>query len=113
VDTTWGELQRLEAAPGVPTVGEPELVELVEQGRGRRDRRTAGSFGGRTIPGSINIPHTEMVEQRGELDPAQLSILFCNAGRSAPSRRTRSASGWRRVTRRRRWRTTAAGCTTG
>jgi hypothetical protein len=28
MDTTWGELQGLEAAPGVRTVGELELVEL-------------------------------------------------------------------------------------
>lgn len=43
VDTTWGELQRLEAAPGV-----------------------------------TNIPHTEMVERRSELDPDRVSTLFCN-----------------------------------
>jgi rhodanese-related sulfurtransferase len=78
VDTTWGELQRLEAAPGVPTVGELELVELVEQGALVVDCRTAGSFGGRTIPGSVNIPHTEMVERRAELDESRIAILFCN-----------------------------------
>jgi rhodanese-related sulfurtransferase len=78
VDTTWGELQRLEAAPGVPTVGELELVELVEQGALVVDCRTAGSFGGRTIPGSVNIPHTDMVERRAELDEDRIAILFCN-----------------------------------
>jgi rhodanese-related sulfurtransferase len=78
VDTTWGELQRLEAAPGVPTVGELELVELVEQGALVVDCRTAGSFGGRTIPGSINIPHTDMVERRAELDEGRIAVLFCN-----------------------------------
>jgi rhodanese-related sulfurtransferase len=78
VDTTWGELQRLEAAPGVQTVGELELVELVEQGALVVDCRTVGSFGGRTIPGSINIPHTEMVERRAELDEKRIAILFCN-----------------------------------
>jgi rhodanese-related sulfurtransferase len=78
VDTTWGELQRLEAAPGVRTVGELELVELVEQGALVVDCRTAGSFGGRTIPGSINIPHTDMVERRAELDQSRFAILFCN-----------------------------------
>ncbi len=78
VDTTWGELQRLEAAPGMQTVGELELIELVEQGAVVVDCRTAGSFGGRTIPGSINIPHTDMVERRAELDEHRIAILFCN-----------------------------------
>ena len=32
VDTTWGEMQPLEAAPGVRTVGELELVDMVGQG---------------------------------------------------------------------------------
>ena len=78
VDTTWGELQRLEAAPGVPTLGELELVELVERGAVVIDCRTAGSFGGRTIPGSVNIPHTQILDRRSEVDPARVSILFCN-----------------------------------
>jgi rhodanese-related sulfurtransferase len=78
VDTTWGELQPLEAAAGVRTVGEPELIELVEQGALLVDCRTRGSFGGRTLPGSVLLPHDEIVERRGELDPAGLSIVFCN-----------------------------------
>jgi rhodanese-related sulfurtransferase len=78
VDTTWGELQPLEAAPGVRTVGELELVELVEQDAVLVDCRTAGSFGGRTIPGSVNIPHDVIVKRRSDLDPNRLAILFCN-----------------------------------
>lgn len=78
VDTTWGELQRLHAAVGVPTVGELELAELVEQGALVIDCRTAGSFGGRTIPGSAHIPHDEIVDRSAELDPGRVSILFCN-----------------------------------
>lgn len=78
VDTTWGEMQRLEAAAGVPTVGELELIELVEQGAVVVDCRTAGSFGGRTIPGSVNIPHTEMLDRRDELERDKVAILFCN-----------------------------------
>ncbi len=78
VDTTWGELQPLQAAPGVRTVGELELVELIGQGAIVVDTRTAGSFGGRTIPGSVNIPHTEVLDRRPELDPGRLSVLFCN-----------------------------------
>lgn len=78
VDTTWGELQRLQAAPGVVTVGELELAELVDQGALVVDCRTAGSFGGRTIPGSRHVPHDEIAERRDELDPGRISILFCN-----------------------------------
>lgn len=78
VDTTWGKLQRLEAAPGVRTVGEPELLELAEEGALLVDCRTAGSFGGRTIPGSVLVPHDQVLDRRGELDPGRLSILFCN-----------------------------------
>jgi rhodanese-related sulfurtransferase len=78
VDTTWGELQPLQAAPGVRTVGELELVELLEQGAVLVDCRTRGSFGGRTLPGSVLLPHDEIVDRRGELDPDGLSILFCN-----------------------------------
>jgi rhodanese-related sulfurtransferase len=78
VDTTWGELQPLEIAPGVRTVGELELAGLVQDGAVLIDSRTRGSFGGRTIPGSVLLPHTEVLERRDELDPGRLSILFCN-----------------------------------
>jgi hypothetical protein len=47
IDTTWGELQGLQAAPRVPT-------------------------------GSVNIPHTEILERKDELDPGRVSILLCN-----------------------------------
>ena len=78
VDTTWGELQRLEAGPGVRTVGELELVELLDQGALLVDCRTRGSFNGRTIPGSVLLPHDEIVDRRDELDRERISILFCN-----------------------------------
>ena len=78
VETTWGELQRLQSAPGVVTVGELELVKMAEQGAVIIDCRTAGSFGGRTIPGSRHLPHDQVLERRGELDPGRISILFCN-----------------------------------
>ena len=78
VDTTWGELQPLEAAPGVRTVGELELLALVEQGAVLVDSRTEGSFGGRTLPGAVNIPHDQALARLGELDRNGLSVLFCN-----------------------------------
>ncbi len=78
VDTTWGEVQGLEAAAGVATVGELELVRLLEQGAVAVDCRTRGSFGGQTIPGSVLLPHDEILARAGELDRGRLSILFCN-----------------------------------
>ena len=78
VDTTWGELQRWEAAPGVRTVGELELIELLAQGARLVDSRTAGSFGGRTIPGAVNLPHDETVQRQFELSRDGLNVLFCN-----------------------------------
>ncbi len=78
VDTTWGEMQRLEAAPGVATVGELELGEMVQQGAVVIDCRTSGSFGGRTIPESVHVPHDEIIGRMEELDRGRVSILFCN-----------------------------------
>lgn len=78
VDTTWGRLQPLEAVPGVRTVGELELQDLVAQGARLVDSRVPGSFGGRTIPGATNVPHDQTADRRHELDPAQMTVLFCN-----------------------------------
>src|SRR3954452_18081817 len=77
-DTTWGELQPLEAAPGVRTVGELEVIALVEQGAALVDCRTPGSFFVATLPGSINIPHDDVVDRRDELDPDAIAVMFCN-----------------------------------
>ena len=76
VDTTWGELQPIEVAPGVRTVGELEVIDLVEQGALLVDCRTPGSFMGATIAGSVLIPHDEIVDRRDEL--GELAVLFCN-----------------------------------
>ncbi len=78
VDTTWGELQPLQAAPGVRTVGELELLELLAQGAVLVDSRTEGSFGGRTLPGAVHLPHDETVARQDELDREGVSVLFCN-----------------------------------
>ena len=77
VDTTWGELQPMVIAPGVRTLGELEVIALVGEGATLVDSRTPGSFGGRTLPGSVLLPHDVIVERLGEL-PDGLAILFCN-----------------------------------
>ena len=78
VDTTWGELQPLEVPPGVRTVGELELLDLLDGGALLVDSRTSGSFGGRTIPGAVNIPHDQTVARQAELTRDELNVLFCN-----------------------------------
>lgn len=78
VDTTWGELQPLEAAPGVRTVGELELQELVRDGAVLVDTRVGGSTGGVTLPGAVSLPHNEVLSRREELDPSRVSVFFCN-----------------------------------
>ena len=78
VDSTWGELQPMQVAPGVRTVGELELLELVGHGAVLVDSRTDGSFGGRTLPGAVNVPHDQAVARQDELDRDVVSVLFCN-----------------------------------
>ena len=78
VDTTWGELQPIEVAPGVRTVGELEVIDLVQQGATLVDCRTRGSFMGATIAGSVVIPHDEVVDRREAFDPDGVAVLFCN-----------------------------------
>jgi rhodanese-related sulfurtransferase len=56
------------------TVGELQLIELVEQGAVVVDSRTAGSFGGCTLPGSIKIAHTEILDRKDEFEPGRLTI---------------------------------------
>lgn len=78
VDTTWGELQPWQCAPDVPTVGELEVLELVQQGAVLIDTRVSGSSNGVTLPGARRLPHDQIVQRRGELDPSGVFVLFCN-----------------------------------
>lgn len=78
VDTTWGELQPIQPFPGVRTVGELELAELAAAGAKLIDTRVPDSRSGVTIPGSVNIPHGDIVQRRSELDADGMSVLFCN-----------------------------------
>ena len=78
VDTTWGEVQPLQCAPGVDTLGELELVHAMGDGAVLIDSRVPGSRAGITIPGAINIPHDKILASRARLDPARLSVFFCN-----------------------------------
>lgn len=78
VDTTWGEVQPLSPVPGVRTVGELEMVELAAAGAALIDTRVPDSRSGITIQGAVNLPHDQVLDRQGELDPEGVSVLFCN-----------------------------------
>lgn len=78
VDTTWGKIQPLQPFPGVPTVGELEVIELVRGGAALVDTRVDGSRAGLTLPAALHLPHDQIADRRVELDPGHVSILFCN-----------------------------------
>ena len=78
VDTTWGTLQPLQPVPGIRTVGELEVAELVRQGAQLVDTRVPDSRSGVSLPGAVNVPHDQVVARRDELDPSRVHVLFCN-----------------------------------
>lgn len=78
VDTTWGELQPLQCAPGVVTLGELELLEQISGGAVLIDSRVPDSRSGVTIPGAVNFSHDRIIEFKDQLDPSRLSVFFCN-----------------------------------
>lgn len=83
-------IQPMTPAPGVTTIGELELLEmLADEEAVVVDSRTPEWFAGGTIPGAVNIPYTQVVDRLGELgceidfegwvcDEARPVALFCN-----------------------------------
>jgi rhodanese-related sulfurtransferase len=78
VDGTWGTVQPIELAPGVRTVGELEVIEHVERGGAVIDTRLEHFHREATIPGARLIPHEQILDRRGELDPDEPAVFFCN-----------------------------------
>ena len=78
VDTTWGKLQPLQPVPGIPTVGELEVAQLVHDGAQLVDTRVPDSRSGITLAGAVNIPHDDVLARQDELDQDRIHILFCN-----------------------------------
>lgn len=83
-------VQPMSPAPGVKTIGELELMEmLLDPAAVVIDSRVSKHFAGGSIPGSISIPFGEAAERLGELgceidfdgfectDPKPVA-LFCN-----------------------------------
>ncbi len=83
-------IQPNQPAPGVTTIGELELLDLLQDPEVIVvDSRTPDWYAGGTIPGAVNIPYTEAVDRLGELgceidfdgwncEEAQPVALFCN-----------------------------------
>lgn len=82
-------IQPMTPAPGVTTIGELELIDMLAEGATVIDSRTPDWFQGGTIPGAINIPYTQIIDQLALLgcepdfdgwdcENAQRVALFCN-----------------------------------
>lgn len=78
VDTTWGELQPMEVAPGVRTIGELELIQLVAEGVPLIDGRTEDFYEVTTLPNAVNMPYGAVTEHCEELKAYDRAIYFCN-----------------------------------
>lgn len=112
--TTVGKVQPMIVAPGVQTVGEVEVLDFIKHKLGvfpkeyiLVDARTPEWFEQRSIPGSVNIPYTDMeydefvpedftrtmkllsFEKKGDsydFSHAKTALLFCNGSWCAQSR---------------------------
>jgi rhodanese-related sulfurtransferase len=83
VDSTWGAVQPLELAPGVRTIGEPELLAHLEQGLPVIDTRLRHFHRDATIPGARGILHEQMLDHRDQLDSTVPTVFFCNGPQCA------------------------------
>ncbi len=81
----------MQVVAGVATVGELEVIELLDRGAALVDTRVPDSRSGVSLPGAVNIPHEDIVARKDELDTARTTIVFCN-GPQCLSRPTRSGS---------------------
>lgn len=78
VDTTWGNIQPMQVAEGVRTVGEMEVIAHLEQGLPMVDSRTSDFYQRSTIPGAISIPHAEAAARIDELSREEPTVFICN-----------------------------------
>jgi len=78
VDATWGTINPIELATGVRTVGELEVIEHLRAGGDLVDTRLAHDHRAGTIPGARNVPHADILEGIGALNPDRPTVFFCN-----------------------------------
>ncbi len=102
-------IQPFSPAPGVGTIGELELLDMLARGSVTViDSRTPDWFAGGTIPGAVSMPWNETVDRLGELGcapdfdgwdctQARPVALFCNGmwcGQSPSAIRAMIAAGY-------------------
>lgn len=102
-------IQPMSPAEGVTTIGELELLDMLEDPEALViDSRTRGWNAAGTIPGSVNIPYTAVVDQLDKLgceagfdgwecDNARRVALFCNGlwcGQSPTAIRNMMSAGY-------------------
>ena len=85
VDATWGQINPVELAPGVRTVGEVEVIAHLEAGRPLVDSRPVHAYAAQTLPGATNLPHSEVEPRLNQLDPDVETVFFCNGPQCAAS----------------------------
>jgi rhodanese-related sulfurtransferase len=78
VDATWGTIAPISLAPGVRTIGEPEVLAHLRSRGPCVDCRQPAYYAQGTLPGAVNIPHQDIDARRHELDPGRPTVLFCN-----------------------------------
>jgi rhodanese-related sulfurtransferase len=78
VDVTWGKIQSIQAAEGVRTVGEQEVIVHLENGLPVIDVRAPDTRHGVRIPGTQTIPITDIVNRIDDLNRSDHTIFFCN-----------------------------------
>lgn len=83
VDATWGTVQPFELASGVRTIGELELLAHLGDGLPAIDTRLEHFHRDGTIPGARGVPHAQILDRRGELDPSVPTVFFCNGPQCA------------------------------
>lgn len=85
VDTTWGEIQPMQPAPGVRTIGEQELLELIAGGAALIDGRTRDLYESSSLPGAASVPFDEAVDRRAEFESNEQVVFFCNGPQCSQS----------------------------
>jgi len=78
VDVTWGEIQTIQAADGIRTVGEREVIKQLQNGLPVIDVRAPGTRNGIRIAGTKAIPISDIVDRIDELNRSKPTIFFCN-----------------------------------
>jgi len=88
IDPWWGAIQPHRLHPDLPTVGELEVLEHLRAGGAVVDtRRPEYVAASGTIPGATAIPWEETAGRAEEVDPAVVTVLFCNGPQCAATPR--------------------------